>query len=417
MREPRAVIVRAFAVVFGGAASAQILSLLVLPLLARVYTPSQFGQLTLVLAVSGVAGPVTMLRLEGAVMLPKDLEMVRALTRVSLVTALVVSALTAVIVEVLAQVGLLGSDPAPLISVWTGVITFLTGVFTLLTQLALRLREFGLVGRRSFLQGLVTSVTQLGFGIASMGIWGLLSGAALGRMAGIVTMARTAREYLTRPSRVSTIDGIKEYWRFPAFFAPSALLNAVGLQAPLIYFTIAFGISTGGQVGIADRIVGLPVTLIGIAAGQVFEAEVARRLRDDHADLGALYMRFSAMLAIPGAILIIGGMSIGGFVVPWVLGEEWRVAGTVVQILSLNAGIRLIATPVSRLLVLTQRTREILLLDIARVMAVGGAMVAVTVLRTSLEAALWIVYSALTATYVATWISGMNVGKQLEGAP
>lgn len=55
-----------------GTALSQIIAILVLPILSRIYNPNDFGKLAIVMAISNIAGVVLALRYEMAIMLPKQ---------------------------------------------------------------------------------------------------------------------------------------------------------------------------------------------------------------------------------------------------------------------------------------------------------------------------------------------------------
>lgn len=62
---------KSIAVIFGGTAVAQLITILVLPVLARIYTPEDFSLLAVYAAVLGILLTVTCLRFKIAIPLPE----------------------------------------------------------------------------------------------------------------------------------------------------------------------------------------------------------------------------------------------------------------------------------------------------------------------------------------------------------
>lgn len=390
-----------------GTIGAQVVVFLALPFLSRIFTPEDFGFYVFVMALAGIISPAATLRLESAAMLPKETETVRALVWVAFVAVLVISVLSSVTVQILTINGIADLGKYPSAAVWVGTYILTNSLFALLSQLALRNQEYVLVAKRTFTRASVMVVAQLGLGSVLRLSTGLLYGGVAGQLAGMLTMIRTTRNFTRLPQRGHMWLALKRYWRFPIIFAPSAVLNSLGLQAPLLYFTAIFGLAFAGQLGMAERIVAIPITLIGAAVSQVIDAEITKRLREDHGGLLNSYLKFSSVLAIAGAIVALLGLSLGNLVIPWLLGEKWAIAGTVVQVLALTSGIRLVASPLSKFIVILQKSLANTLLDIMRVGLMVLAMTYVATTSMAFVPALWLVYSTLSLTYLVTWFYGL----------
>ncbi|MDR2997030.1 MAG: lipopolysaccharide biosynthesis protein [Microbacterium sp.] len=391
-----------------GTVAAQVVSLLALPLLSRIYAPADFGVFSFVLAVTAVLAPIAGLRLETAAMLPQDTTGVRAIVRACMTSIILFACGTVVVIELIRALG--GIDATvdfPYLGVWVGVLVLLTALFSLMSQLALRDHRYQSVAARTLLQSSGTAVSQLGFGLVLRNAGGLLLGHAIGRAIGIIPLWRETRQYFGAVSTDARRNVWRDYWRFPAVFAPSALLNALGTQAPVIFVVAWFGVDAGGQVGMAERIVGLPLVLVGAAAGQVLEAEVAKRLREGAQGMRSIYWRVSAMLGGLAAIAALGFGILGGWLVPILLGAQWQDAGAAVQIMAMAAGIRLVGSPLSKFILLYQRSLANTVLDLVRVLLVGGAFAATMLLKMPLFPALWLIYTALALTYLITWVYGL----------
>ncbi|MBK0419476.1 lipopolysaccharide biosynthesis protein [Leucobacter sp. CSA1] len=397
-----------------GTVGGQFITLAGLPVLSRLYSPDEFGHYSFIVALAGVAISVATFRLDAAAMLPTSTHQVRALVWLSLSSALLVSVLFAISLHVFSELEMFGLHEYPFLAVWVGAFTLSGALFGLFSQLSLRKRQYGLVARRSFLRASVSTASQAAMGVGPSRIsGGLLFGGLIGQLVGIASMVRSTRDLSAFPDLRQLRPALRRYWRFPAVFAPSALLNTLGLQAPLIFVTAYFGVAAGGQLGIAERAVAIPVTLVGTTVGQVIEAEVAKHTREGGGGLRSTYLRFSLLLSLAGIAVAAGGSALGGVLVPWAFGSDWDLAGVMVQIIAVNAGVRLLVSPLSKFLVVLQQSLAVTLLDILRVCAMGAAIWATVSYEHDLTTALWLIYSALTFTYIVTWLYGFwIVGKK-----
>ncbi len=96
-------------------------------------------------------------------------------------------------------------------------------------------------------------------------------------MAGVV-LSRRSLAACIRPAAVRAIHGnARRNWQYPAFSAPSALLEAsTQLMLPLC-LAMLFGPTMAGLFALGQRLMGLPIRLFAQAARQVFLGEAAER--------------------------------------------------------------------------------------------------------------------------------------------
>lgn len=121
----------------------------------------------------------------------------------------------------------------------------------------------------------------------------------------------------------------------------------------------------------------------------------------------SIYLRVSAMLSGVGLIAGLGFGLLGAWLIPILLGEQWHDAGVAVQIMASAAAIRLVGSPLSKFILLYQRSMANTILDVVRVLLVGGAFAATMLMSLGLFPALWAIYSALGITYLITWMYGL----------
>jgi O-antigen/teichoic acid export membrane protein len=311
-----------------GTGISQLIALAVLPALSRLFTPVAFGLFSVLSSIVAILLPAVALRLEFAIPLPADESTAASLTRTAVSATVVVSALGGLGIWALIGLGPLEElrdlSAAP---IWAGILLAESGLFAVFSAVALRLRAYRPIATRSVLQSAANGAFQLVAGIMHLGPTGLVAGSAAGRAVGIAALARVSRPYLRRPVNVRAWSSICEYWRFPVVFAPSAVLNSVGLAVPIIFVTAHFGVASGGQFGMSERILALPATLIIASFTQVLSAEVASRRRSGVTDTLGPFLHASAVLALIAVPLAAVIWLIAPLAVPIVLGPQWDQVG------------------------------------------------------------------------------------------
>ncbi|MDH7570796.1 MAG: lipopolysaccharide biosynthesis protein, partial [Armatimonadota bacterium] len=238
---------RSVAVLASGTAAGQAISMLAAPALTRLYTAEQFGILAVYLSVFGVLLVIVALQYEPAILLPAEDETAANLVAAALVVVVGVSLLSAAAIVAGTATGLLaryGYDFGG--SVWVmpfGVCG--AGACQVLTYWALRRNRFARVASTKLAQAIAQVVTQLTLGLLRVGVFGLVAGDALGRVAGTGSLATQAWRQDGELIRTITLRRMwaaaYRYRRFPLFASGAALVNVSGYVVPTLLFAAWYG--------------------------------------------------------------------------------------------------------------------------------------------------------------------------------
>ena len=149
----------------------------------------------------------------------------------------------------------------------------------------------------------------------------------------------------------------QRYKDFPRINSISGLLNSSSLEAPLLILSALFGAITTGFFSLAQRILQMPMALIGTSFGHVY-FEQASKVKDDKDAIRKLSIAFQQKLiylgAPPIAVLILWGDSIFSFI----FGNQWIVAGQYAQSLSIWIFFVFVSSPLSHLLTIYEKHWE-----------------------------------------------------------
>lgn len=390
----------------GASVIAQLIVFGATPLLTRLYSPEDFGFLSMALAVSAIVAPAACLRLESALLLPKEDRDASALLYIGAAFTVVSSGLTAGILHLVTGLGmapeLAGLDH---FSLWAAALVLTTALFSLASQFALRNHQFAAVARRSVYQAVATAVAQIGLAGLLTGAGGLMTGQVIGRTAGTLPLIYNTRQRLYPVVPKHAINLLREYWRFPLAFMPATLLNGLGLALPLLFVGVYYSVSDAGQWGMADRLLSAPVMLLGTAFGQVTETRLAAQLRAGTGNMTRGFLQATKALAGSGALLVLGVLLVAPSVLPWFFGPGWESAIALMQILSLSTAFRLVAGPTAKALVVLQRAGLNLALDAFRVGAIAVVIAASVTYRLPLEHAAIGFTIAMSVVYLTSWIA------------
>lgn len=369
------------AMLMSATAVGQLIALAVSPLLTRLLGPGAFGVFGVYLAVLGSLGAAASWRLGLAVPVPSD-DREGSAVAVAGVLATVIS--TSVIVLVIALGGewiaievLHAPAVAPLL--WFVPLSILgVGLTDVLSGWCLRHREFAVLVRQRVVRSVGTSGWQVVHALVTRGsAIALVLGDVVGRLWSVVAMGRLIwRAEGQRSARLSWKEvraALGTHRAFALVTTPSTLVNAVGQWAPVFLLTLWWGPIAAGLYVIGQRVIGVPIGLLGDSAGQVYIAELAASARTEPAAMPRLFSRTAVGLAKLAGVAALFLVLLAPWAFDLAFGVEWHQAGEMVRWQSVALAIQIVAIPMAHTLVVLRFQRRQLAWDVVRLLVTAGA--------------------------------------------
>ncbi|RBO85744.1 lipopolysaccharide biosynthesis protein [Marinomonas aquiplantarum] len=340
---------RGVSVLVGGTASAQLLLVLVSPLLTRLYTPDDFGVLAVYASILSITTVFGCLRYEIAIPLPKtDIAAmnIMALCAIILIFLTVIMTVTAVFWGEWLLDALNISRLLPF--VWLIPLGFfLTGSYSILNKWAIRKKKYKDVAMTKLHQSFSMLLIQTVF--FKFGAAVLLFGQAVGQGFGFIRLVRIVDiVYLVKKIQLKRIKKLAvRYKNFPLFSTWTGIFNAVGGQLPPLIFAALFSSNVAGLYALAHRVVSMPASIIGQAVANVFLSSAPQARREGNLDQLLFKVVLTlAMLAFPAGMFMVINAEV---LFSLVFGDNWRVAGVYAAILVPMLLMGFVTAPVTTL--------------------------------------------------------------------
>jgi O-antigen/teichoic acid export membrane protein len=395
---------RGVAVLAGGAAAAQAINALVSPILTRIFTPDEIGQLGIYLAFLYVASMGLSLRYEQAVVaVPARANAARlAILSVSLVP--VTSVLAAVILGGLVATAVGGFGELPLhVAAWAAAALAATGLFNALRYWLVREHRFGVISQVLLAQSAGRAAAQVILGLLAFGLPGLLAADLIGRLLGITRMVRNAgREIATqaRSADRSATGLAGSYYRFPILGVPSSLINAVAFSLPVPLLASSFGLAAAGYLALIQRVLGLPLSIIGASVADALHARMATYARERPDQAPGFFLKTGFVLFLIGLPIAILVAVTGPGLFAIAFGPQWEVAGRMAVAMTPWYLAALVVSPLSRVVLVFSGQAGKLVYDVLSLGAVVGAISAGSALGLDLVTTVWLLSGLQAAAYL-----------------
>ena len=327
----------------------QVLGILLMPILTRMYAPEAFGLAALFGSIIVIPAVFSTMGYHYAIVLPKNNSLAKIVLLLCFCSIIFITGISFVVTVFMQDIIALKLNAPSLINyLWLApAFVFLHGVFMALRFWKARFRHFSnlslarvseILGKKVYqISSGVLGFTSFGSLIYALLIANILKCLVLMRSLNIGAISFTRRTYL------KLIAVALRYKKFPQFNVGSELLNRLPAVVISIFFVKYFGPDTLGYYGLSLMVLSLPSALV---VGSIIEAFIPRAAVAKHSNrhaelLEKVYVPLVEIATFP--FIILGIFSDKLF--PFVFGPEWIQAGIISQILVIKIVFEVIFSP------------------------------------------------------------------------
>jgi lipopolysaccharide exporter len=348
-----------------GTAIAQVILMAATPILSRLYSPDAFGVAALFLAVTGIISVIGCLRYEYAIVLPEADAEARRLLFASMAIAVIVGAVSAVVVLLLGPLLLRGFNMVDLQPfLWLIPVSIVAqSLIQALSFWNTRKSAFFKVATSKVVQAAVTTILALTLGMAGYGTASSMIGSSVAGFSGaalmLVVVSLVGSNYQSghgAGTDATPFSVLRRYRKFASHSTGPALLNSISWQLPALLLGVFFSPGVVGLYALTMKVIQTPVGMIHQAVSQVFYREVVTARSDGTLDrlVGSLFASLSKAALLPCLLVVIAGKEL--FIL--IFGPAWIQAGLFAQILAPWVFLLLITAPLSVIYLALERQGE-----------------------------------------------------------
>lgn len=332
--------VRNVSTLVSGKLGATLITLISTPIIARLFSPDNFGVAALFVAIVTLIGDVGTLNYHSAILMSMSERRNYMIRQLSLLI-LTILAVTYYLILAVVELSPLEIPLIETFGMWVWIIPlaiWVSGASLVGRNILARARLYRVVSIAVISQSAFTVGSRLGFGLFFGATnWGMITGYLLGLFANFGIMwSRVAKLPQKRRHRMTSVRlraVAGEYRDFPVFNMPAQVLSSVSSKLPILLMGPWLGMDVVGFYAMAHRLIGMPIDLAGTAFRMVM-LQKASEVRSQGGSLSWLFLKVIAALFMSG-ILPFGLLwAFGGWGLVLFLGDNWVEAGRYVEILA-----------------------------------------------------------------------------------
>lgn len=323
--------VRNFTKLLSANVVAQVIGLLVYPILTRLFSPDDFGLLNLFMSIGGVLVVLSTAEYYYAIVLPKDDRDANNVLGAGLLWLLAVTALVAISALFSGPISALFNAPKLASFYWLMPLYVLAvGAWNLLNYWYIRQRKYASISRYQVSQNLFSAGGKLAFGYGGVMSGGMIYAVVIAPLLSLFTSLLRYRKQLSQSLRQITWTDVRqqavEYRNFPCFVLPKSLINMLAGQMPVLLLTPFFGSKAVGFLSLALLLGYTPIGTVTRAIYQVMYQSTMNRVHHS-LPIGDIFRKF----IIFTSALVLPVFAVLWFVLPdltaWLLGAQWHLSG------------------------------------------------------------------------------------------
>lgn len=344
-----------------GTALGQAISVAFAPVLTRLYSPEQFGYLSVYMTLLMIVVVVAALGLELAIPIAASDSELANLLAASGVAVAGTTCLLALVVALIPDSVLAFLSPGRL-ETYRYLLPLgfaCLGGYYVMVAVATRAGAFRDIAATRVSQGISGPVSQIVFAVFGAGTAGLALGYVIGQSSG--TFLLFSRQVLHAPALRSAISWrgmqavVRRYAGFPLLATWGRLLEAGSGTILFLLFAACYSSEVAGFMFLTERVVGRPLLIVSTSLLQVFTGEAGRTVQHNP---GKLQERFwqvvpRQFLICIAWVVVVNVAAI--WVFPLAFGEQWTAAIPYLHAMSATYLAMAVLHPVSTSLQILER--------------------------------------------------------------
>jgi O-antigen/teichoic acid export membrane protein len=356
-------LLRSATVLVSGAIIAQMISILLQPLLRRLFTAEDFGIYSVYLSLVGIIIVASSLRYDDAIVLPKsDKESVNLLG-LSLIFNLTIN-LTILIIVLLSGEGIKAflnlpeNFPVSLLAI-IPIGAFLFSSYGSLNAWLIRKKKYIAISVNKLVRRSTEGVSQVGLALLKIPN-GLIYSDLIGQVANVATVAVQTRSTGLNLRQISIPKlkyVLRKYSEFPKYNLIPALMSSSSYLLPVIFINKFFSPESAGFFDLSKLVLSIPLAFIASSLSSVLLQKVSEKYNRKESFINDLkpVIIMVGMISFAEILLI---MFFGEDIFKIAFGKQWIASGSISRIMVWSFAINFIVASLSNIFVAMRRIKS-----------------------------------------------------------
>lgn len=344
-----------FMMLFSSNVISQIVGILLLPIISRLYSPEVYGVFSIYIVISTLIAKFSTLRYDIALLLPEKDREFKEFVHLCIFLVVLVTMISLPVFGFLGSIIFGALNRPELSSYWylVSFAIFIHGMTFIVAAWNIREKEYKKTSIIGVVRNILGRVLNIGYALLfSATFLGLLWGDLITSIVVLILnyffiIQPKIQPYLKRSTWKDMWRVALKYRDYPRVVLPAWAIEIISQQFPIYFFAILGSKSFLGLYMFGQRLLEIPINIINNAIGPIFfqkVVEVKQQKGDAWKITRKLILSITAVSTIPLGFLIVWG----DYIFKYVFGAEWEQAGIITSYLGLAYMLQMIYAIISK---------------------------------------------------------------------
>jgi O-antigen/teichoic acid export membrane protein len=340
---------KSLSVLLSGTIIAQAVGYLIAPILTRLYSTAEMGELGLYMRLTGFIAAIATLRYEAALPLPKLDGHSYLLYRLSYRISFVVLMITSIVFMFMFVTNFGASFDG-----WFYVLTIFGAAGIIIvnigTNWSVRMGQYGIISRQKIANSSIANILKWVFAYFHLSTFGLILATFIGYLISSLEFAlhfgKIHQKFNQFISKKKTSLLMRKHKEFPTISLPHVFVDNAREMLIATFIFAYYSDAVYGSYNHSYTMLRLPLTLVGVSLGQLFYNRAIDLFHQGKSMvplLNKMLVGLCLFALIPFGILFFFGKPLFAFV----FGKEWGLAGTYAETMSIWLMLNFIFSPIA----------------------------------------------------------------------
>lgn len=331
-----------------GTIISQAISVLIIPILTRIYTQSDFGQYALYSSLVAILSIFATGRYELAIIQAKSKTEANSLVFGAMTLGIIFSgALFFIIFFFYDIISNLIDEKGTIYWIYLVPISVLViGTYQTLNYWLNRQKYYSQMSKNRILSTSLSGGSNIALGFTGLNSLGLIIGYFIGQLVTTLILLKKFLKSGSTYNKLRILAVYKKYKNYPKHDLPASSMNTVAQQGPNLLLTPLFGAVNAGNFFLIQRVFMMPITLISSSVGSVFRQSATEQFKKT-GQFNNILLNTGKKLFIISIIPTIVLMTFSQEIFGPIFGQEWTIAGEYAKILAPMFMLKFVVSPIT----------------------------------------------------------------------
>lgn len=342
-----------------GTGLSQLITILLMPILTRNYSPNDFGLYTIYLSIFLIVNTISTGKYERVIFLVNSKSEIQIASTLCLIISVLIAGVLPIIIYLIDSFRLFYIEINLYIWLYTiPILSLITATNLVIVTYLNKQKKYKIISTSRIIKTLTSLLLSLLFILFKNNLGGLILSEILGYLIATIYLFPKSKDLFQFNLKIipNLVAFMKKYKQFPLFNIPSDFLNITSAQMPVFFLSMYYGSSITGFFSLMKRVLDAPINLLSSSILEVFRQKASEQYLEN-GNCRVLFLQTAKRLTLISFFPFVLLFVFAPYIFSKYLGNEWYMAGVYARIFSIYYFFKFVSSPLSYMFYLAEKQK------------------------------------------------------------